>query len=78
MQPDPAVNGFKELSVKYVKASLDTPWYGRNFSQRIWHNTDKLAERVNELFTAQQMSGMRECDMAKALADEFGVGMDTS
>ncbi len=74
-QPDPAINGFKELSGKYVKAALDTPWYGRNFSQRIWHNTDKLAERVNELFTAQQMSGMRERDMAKALADEFGAGM---
>ncbi len=76
MQPDPTVNGFKELSGKYVKAALDdTPWYGRNFSQRIWHNTDKLAERVNELFTAQQMSSMRERDMAKVLADEFGTGM---
>lgn len=75
VQPDPAINGFKELSGKYVKAALDTPWYGRNFSQRVWHNTDKLAERVNELFTAQQMSGMRERDMAKALANEFGAGV---
>ncbi|AVK60539.1 phage head morphogenesis protein [Lactobacillus sp. CBA3605] len=75
VQPDPAINGFKELSGKYVRAALDTPWYGRNFSQRIWRNTDKLAERVSELFTAQQMSGMRQRDMAKALADEFGASI---
>jgi SPP1 gp7 family putative phage head morphogenesis protein len=73
--PDKAITSFKELSGKYVKAALDTPFYGRNYSQRIWGNTDKLAERLSELFTAQQMSGMSERDMAKALSDEFGSGM---
>lgn len=73
--PDKAITSFKELSGKYVKAALDTPFYGKNYSQRIWGNTDKLAARLKELFTAQQMSGMSERDMAKALSDEFGSGI---
>ncbi|MFT8610295.1 MAG: minor capsid protein [Liquorilactobacillus nagelii] len=73
--PDKAITSFKELSGKYVKAALNTPFYGRNYSQRIWHNTDKLAERLSELLTAQQMSGMSERDMAKAISEEFGSGM---
>jgi SPP1 gp7 family putative phage head morphogenesis protein len=73
--PDKTITSFKELSGKYVKAALDTPFYGKSYSQRIWGNTDKLAARLKELFTTQQMSGMSERDMAKALSDEFGSGM---
>ncbi|WP_262345397.1 minor capsid protein [Lactiplantibacillus plantarum] len=46
---------------------------GKNYSKRIWHNTDQLANRLSELFTAQQMSGMRERDMVQALVNEFGA-----
>jgi SPP1 gp7 family putative phage head morphogenesis protein len=45
----------------------------RTTLKRIWHNTDQLADRLSELFTAQQMSGMRERDMVQALAKEFGT-----
>ncbi|WP_231122281.1 minor capsid protein [Lactiplantibacillus pentosus] len=72
-QSDESLDRFKEVSGKYVKAALDTPFEGKNYSQRIWHNTDKLAERLSELFTAQQMSGMRERDMRQALMKEFGT-----
>ncbi|WP_082137302.1 minor capsid protein [Lactiplantibacillus herbarum] len=72
--PDKPITQFKELSGKYVKAALDTPFEGKSYSQRIWHNTDQLAERLGELFTAQQMSGMRERDMEQALMKEFNVG----
>ena len=72
--PDKPIMQFKELSGKYVKAALDTRFEGKSYSQRIWHNTDQLAERLSELFTAQQMSGMRERDMEQALMKEFNVG----
>lgn len=72
--PDEPITRFKELSGKYVKVALDTPFEGKSYSQRIWRNTDQLAERLSELFTAQQMSGMRERDMEQALMKEFNVG----
>jgi SPP1 gp7 family putative phage head morphogenesis protein len=73
VNPDKPITRFKELSGKYVKAALDSPFKGKNYSKRIWHNTDQLADRLSELFTAQQMSGMRERDMLQALAKEFGT-----
>lgn len=73
VNPDEPITRFKELSGKYVKAILDAPFKGKNYSKRIWHNTDQLADRLSELFTAQQMSGMRERDMVQALAKEFGT-----
>ncbi|WP_259683141.1 minor capsid protein, partial [Lactiplantibacillus pentosus] len=73
VSPDESITRFKEVSGKYVKAALDAPFMGKNYSKRIWHNTDQPANRLSELFTAQQMSGMRERDMVQALAKEFGA-----
>lgn len=71
---DKPVTHLKELSTDYVKQALDEPWEGRNYSQRIWDNTDDLAKRLQTLFAAKQMSGMSERDMAQALMKEFSVG----
>lgn len=73
LQPEKPVKVFKELSTKQTQDVLDIKWYGGNYSSRIWKNTDALAGRLSELFTAQRMSGMRERDMAKALENEFSV-----
>ncbi|WP_225428332.1 minor capsid protein [Levilactobacillus enshiensis] len=71
---DKPITHLKELSTDYVKQSLDEPWEGCNYSQRIWDNTDGLAKRLQTLFAAKQMSGMSERDMAQALMKEFSVG----
>lgn len=73
--PDKQIKLDKQLSDKYVKSALDQKWHGASYSERIWNNTDKLSDKLQELFTSQQMSGMSERDMAKALSDEFGSGM---
>ncbi|KRL97447.1 minor capsid protein [Liquorilactobacillus satsumensis] len=73
--PEKKVTEFKQLSTRYVQKALDERWHGKNYSQRIWDNTDKLADRLQELFTAQQMSGMSEHDMAQAIEKEFGAGI---
>ena len=73
--PEKKVTEFKQLSTRYVKQALDERWHGKNYSQRIWNNTDRLADRLQELFTAQQMSGMSEHDMAQAIEKEFGAGI---
>lgn len=73
--PEKKVTEFKQLSTRYVKQALNEQWHGKNYSQRIWNNTDKLADRLQELFTAQQMSGMSEREMAQAIEKEFGAGI---
>lgn len=74
LKPASSVKQFTQLSNTQTKALLDTHWVGGNYSTRIWGNTDQLAKRLQQLFTAQQMSGMTERDMAQALQNEFNVG----
>ncbi|GEO70531.1 minor capsid protein [Levilactobacillus acidifarinae] len=69
---DKPVTHFKELSTDYVDQMLKTPWYGKNYSQSIWHDTDKLADSLQQLFAAKQMSGMSERDMRQAIMKQFG------
>lgn len=64
-----------EIPAGYTKRVAGRKWDGLNYSQRIWKNTDKLAERLGELFTAHSMSGMTETAMARALAEEFQTSM---
>jgi SPP1 gp7 family putative phage head morphogenesis protein len=62
---------FKELSTRYTKNILDSHWHGSNYSKRLWGDTEALAARLEELFTAESMTGMSEFEMAKAIASEF-------
>lgn len=73
--PDKQIKLDKQLSDKYVKSALDQKWHGASYSERIWNNTDKLSDKLQELFTSQQMSGMSERDMALAIQDEFNSGI---
>ena len=74
LHPDKPTKVFKQLSTSQARAVLNIKWVGGNYSSRIWKNTDHLADRLSELFTAQQMSGMSERDMIAALQKEFQVG----
>lgn len=62
---------FNELSTKYTKNILDSHWLGRNYSERIWSDTEALAKRLEQLFTVESMTGMSEFEMAKTIASEF-------
>ena len=71
--PDMEIPEFKELSTKYVKNILETNWKGSNYSKRIWNDTDALAEKLEELFTVKQMTGMSDNEMVKQLQSQFQV-----
>lgn len=64
-----------EIPAEYTKRVAGRKWDGANYSERIWKNTDKLAQRLGELFNAHSMSGMTETAMARALAEEFQTSM---
>ena len=73
MEQDVPKSKITELPNRYVEAALNSRWEGKNFSSRIWDNTDKLAERLQELFTAKELSGMSEREMIKQIEDEFNT-----
>ncbi|AEB93127.1 minor head protein [Lactobacillus johnsonii DPC 6026] len=73
MEQDLPKDKITEIPNRYVEAALNARWEGKNFSSRIWDNTDKLAERLQELFTTKELSNMSERDMIKQIAHEFNT-----
>lgn len=71
---DEPITKFKKISTSQTRKIINLKWYGGNYSSRIWKNTDKLADTLQELFTAQQMSGISERDMMLELEKQFHVG----
>lgn len=62
---------FKELPTQATKNILESHWKGSNYSKRIWKDTDKLAQRLEELFTVESMTGMSDQEMSRKIAKEF-------
>lgn len=54
-----------------IKAVLDRPWSGANFSQRIWANTDKLAQTVNQEIVNGMIQGINLKTMTKRVSERF-------
>ena len=74
MDKDVPKSKITEIPNRYVEKALETRWKGKNFSARIWGNTDKLAERLQELFTVKELSNLPEREMIKRIEQEFNVG----
>ncbi len=74
MKVDESKTKFTKMPNKYVERALNSRWNGSNFSSRIWDNTDKLADRLKELFTVKELSNMPEREMIKQIDQEFNVG----
>lgn len=66
---------FKQLSTKETRNILESHWHGSNYSKRIWNDTDKLAKRLEELFTVEALTGMSQQDMTKAIVKEFNTSV---
>lgn len=74
MKADEPKTKFTKMPNSYVERALNSRWNGSNFSSRIWDNTDKLADRLKELFTVKELSNMSEREMIKRIDQEFNVG----
>lgn len=60
------------LRDEFVKAALDTPIDGTNFSERIWNNCDDLAQRIYNDVLDCIRTGKRPREIARAIRDDFG------
>ena len=54
-----------------IKTVLDKPWSGANFSQRLWSNTDKLAEIVKQEIVNGMIQGINLQTMTKRVSERF-------
>lgn len=68
--------GFNVAKVdnRMLKRILEHPWSGKNYSQALWENTDKLAALAKREITLGFMSGSSVQKMAKEINDIMGKG----
>lgn len=63
-----------KVDVKMLRRILEHPWSGKNFSQALWENTDKLAILAKRELTMGFMTGSSVQKMAKEINDVMGKG----
>lgn len=63
-----------QLPTKTIELMLNKPFLGSNYSQRVWNNTDVLADKLTETITSEMISGKSVPKMVKELEEltEFG------
>ena len=59
---------------KRIEAVLRTPWSGKNYSERIWHNNAKLGETIQKSIVAAAHRGVPVADMVRDVKERMGVG----
>jgi SPP1 gp7 family putative phage head morphogenesis protein len=64
---------FNLIDNEALNEVMDRPWHGKRFSQRIWDNTDRLAEEAQEIVGRYIVSGRSLDKAARELADAFEV-----
>lgn len=65
---------FATLPNQVIESILKNPWSGKQFSQRIWDNTEQLAGQMTEVITAGLMNGAGLHKMVLDLSERMNVG----
>lgn len=66
------------IPTQQVKTILNRKWLGSNYSKRIWGNTEKLASKLEEMFTVEALTGKQEIEFVKELQAEFGASFNVT
>lgn len=69
-----AAFGIIPLDDKRIEDILKRPWSGKSYSKILWGDTEKLAQEVKEQILIQILTGKRDYDIAKGIAEKFGKG----
>lgn len=65
---------FSTLDDNLVDSVLSERWSGKNYSQRIWGNTDILAQSVSEIVGGALLSGQSISKTSRQIRERFNVG----
>lgn len=66
---------FSTLDTKTINKVLDTKFYGKNYSERIWSNSDRLAGELNEIIGRAVATGQAQAKTIREIQERFGVKM---
>jgi SPP1 gp7 family putative phage head morphogenesis protein len=58
---------------KHVESVLRTPWSGKNYSTRIWDNSDKLSKTIQEVVVSNVHRGTSVEKLAKEVQERMNV-----
>lgn len=64
---------FNKIDKNMLDALLNERWSGKNYSQRIWGNTDILAESLAEIVGGGLISGQSNAKTIKQIRERFDV-----
>lgn len=64
---------FNRLDDNLVDTLLNERWSGKNYSQRIWGNTDLLAESLSEIVGGELLSGQSIEKTSRQIRERFDV-----
>lgn len=76
----PGAEAFNTIDDIAVRQMINQIWCadGKNWSKRVWENTDKLAETLNEELIHCVASGKKSTDLKHLLQERFGVAYNNA
>ena len=64
---------FSTIDNNMVEELLNEPWSGKNYSERIWGNTDILADSLSQILGGAMLSGQSIQLTSRQIRDRFNV-----
>ena len=76
----PSDKAFSTVSTETARQLINQIWVadGKSFSQRIWGNTEKLAETLNEQLVHCVVTGKKSSDLKQLLQERFNVSYNNA
>lgn len=68
---------FSQLSKNSCKDMINTPWHGSSFSERLWKNTGKLANELNDILASGITEGKTIAEIAFQLSNRMNKDMNS-
>lgn len=62
-----------QLNEKKIDRLLKSKWSGKNYSKRIWSNTQEVADKLKREMVLSLMTGKTNREVAQTIEKEFGV-----
>ncbi|MCL4935445.1 minor capsid protein [Streptococcus suis] len=65
---------FNRIDTEEIRAIQQTPWLGANYSERIWGNTQALANELQKQLAVSLLTGRSAHETAEVINAQFGKG----
>ena len=65
---------FSNIDRKQIERVINTKWSGKNYSARIWKNTQGLAQDLKEEMLLGLLTGKTEREMSLAISEKYAQG----